>query len=67
MHNMATLCIRLQPLWLSYKIQKNRAVGGGDIRAIVPFQTSNEPIGEACGLALSQLNTIINKTLQKSN
>jgi hypothetical protein len=26
MHNMATLCIRLQPLWLSYKIQKNRAV-----------------------------------------
>jgi hypothetical protein len=25
MHNMATLCIGLQPLWLSYKIQKNRA------------------------------------------
>jgi hypothetical protein len=22
MHNMATLCIRLQSLWLSYKIQK---------------------------------------------
>jgi hypothetical protein len=31
MHNMATLCIRLQPLWLSYKIQKKRAAHVPDI------------------------------------
>jgi hypothetical protein len=29
MHNMAILCIGLQPLWLSYKIQKNRAAPRG--------------------------------------
>jgi hypothetical protein len=31
MHIMVTLCIRLQPLWLSYKIQKKRAAHVPDI------------------------------------